>query len=91
MCDTEPGLAIGHYAMKGGQYCDREKRIFALPGNHPDARPGSQAEADRLMKKHGIDLATGRWTDDKKKEAALKVAKQQPPSKGEPAREPRCR
>ena len=64
--------------MKGGQFCDGEKRILALPGNHPDARPSSQKEADRLMDKHGIDKATGRWIDDNKKEAAMALSKKLP-------------
>ena len=80
-CDNEPAMPVGNYVMKGGQYCDGDKRILALPGNHPDAHPTSEAEANRTMRKHGINLETGFWENEKRKEAAMRVAKQNAPEK----------
>lgn len=77
-CDTTEGIQVAGYVMKGGQFCDGEKRILALPSNHPDARPASQKEANESMKKHGIDLETGHWKDDTKKDAAMALAKRTP-------------
>lgn len=71
---------LGHYYMKDGQYCDGTKRILALPGNHPDAHPSSEAEANRIMDKHGINKETGFWENEKRKEAAMRVAKLRPPA-----------
>lgn len=76
--EPKQGIEVAGYVMKGGQFCDGDKRIHALPGNHPDANPSSQAEANRIMQKHGIDRATGRWKDEKKQEAAMAVSKKLP-------------
>ena len=85
-CDDSDSLALGNYFMKHGQYCDGTKRILALPGNHPDANPSSQREAERTMAKHGICRDTGFWKDETKKEAAMLEAKRRPPAEAKKGR-----
>lgn len=54
------------------------KRILALPSSHPDAFPSSANEANRLMKKHGIDPETGHWTSEAAKNKAVSEAYKRP-------------
>ena len=57
---------------------DKRKRILALPSSHPDAFPENANDANRKMKKHGIDPETGNWTSEEAKNKAVSEAYSRP-------------